>query len=160
VPTVAALRGAVAGGGLGLALACDVRVASDTVRMSTAYARIGLPGDWGVTLLLPDLIGRHQASRLLRQATRLKSTECGALGLVDELVDDDTLDQRAMDVAGELAAGPTAAYAETKRLLMLPGLRDHLAQEIEATLRVQETADHNEGLTSLLEHRSPTFHGS
>jgi 2-(1,2-epoxy-1,2-dihydrophenyl)acetyl-CoA isomerase len=159
-PTVAALRGAVAGGGLALATACDLRVGSTTTRASTAYARLGLPGDWGLTLLLGELLGRQPTRRLLLRGTPVPADEAAAIGLVDELVDDDVLDGHALALAADLAAGPTGAYREMKRLLLAPGLRDRIAAEIDATLRCQETRDHLEGLRSLLDRRPPTFPGS
>lgn len=159
VPTVAALRGAVAGGGLALATACDLRIASATTVASTAYARLGLPGDWGLTLLLTELVGRRATRRLLLRGEPVPADRALALGLVDEVVDDEALDDAALALAGELAHGPTAAFREMKRLLRSPGLRERLVEEIDATLRSQETEDHHEGLSSLLDRRPPTFLG-
>lgn len=160
MPTVAALRGAVAGGGLALASACDLRVASTTVRASTAYARLGLPGDWGLTRLLPELVGRQTARRLMLHGTPLDADAALEAGLVDEVVDDGELDTHALELAADLARGPTRAYAEMKALLRPPGLREQIEAEVAATLRAQETHDHREGLRSLLDRREPNFQGS
>ena len=158
-PTIAALQGPVAGAGIGLAAACDIRIAAASTRFAMAFARVGLPGDWGVTLLLSDLVGRARARQLLLRAAVVDAKEAQGLGLVDEVVPDDHLDDARRTLAAELAAGPSAAYAATKRLTALPGLRDRIRQEIEATLECQETADHAEGVRAFLDKRPPTFTG-
>jgi 2-(1,2-epoxy-1,2-dihydrophenyl)acetyl-CoA isomerase len=158
-PTVAALHGAVAGGGLGLALACDFRVAARSARLVTAYRALGLPGDWGVTALLPVLAGRQVARRLLMRGATLGAEEALALGLVDEVVPDEDLPDAGRALAVELAGGPSYALGEVKRLITGVDLRRHLHHEIQATLRCQETVDHAEGLAAFFERRPPRFCG-
>lgn len=159
VPTVAGLQGPVAGAGIALATACDIRLAAESTRFAMAFARVGLPGDWGVTLLLSDLVGRATARRLLLRAAVLNAHEALALGLVDEVVSDDGFNDALRSLANGLAHGPTSAYAATKRLTALAGLRDRIREEIELTLDCQETADHVEGVSAFLEKRPPRFIG-
>jgi enoyl-CoA hydratase/carnithine racemase len=158
-PTVAALHGAVAGGGLGLALACDFRVAASSARIVTAYRALGLPGDWGVTALLPVLAGRQAARRLLMRGATIGADEALALGLVDDVVPDEDLPDAGRALAVELAGGPSCALGEVKRLITGVDLRRHLHDEIQATLRCQETVDHAEGLAAFFERRPPRFSG-
>lgn len=159
-PTVAALHGAVAGGGLGLALACDFRVAAASTQLVTAYRSLGLPGDWGVTALLPALAGPQVARRLLMRGGRVGADEALDLGLVDRVVPDDELAHARHELAVELSEGPTLALGEIKRLLTRFDLRRQLQEEIGATLSCQETADHAEGLSAFFERRAPRFSGT
>lgn len=159
-PTVAALHGPVAGAGLALAAACDFRIAGSSTQFLAAYARLGLPGDWGLTRLLPELIGLQPARRLLLRSTALDAAGALDLQLADEVVDDDEVDARALAGAGDLAAGPTRAFAEMKRLLGTDrGVRERIADEIEATLRCQETTDYAEGVEAFAQRRAPVFGG-
>ena len=158
-PTVATLHGAVAGGGLGLALACDFRVAAKSTRLVTAYRALGLPGDWGVTALLPILAGRQAARRLLMRGRTIGADEALALGVVDEVVPDEDLPDAGRALTAELAEGPSCALGEVKRLITGVDLRRHLHDEIQATLRCQDTVDHAEGLAAFFERRPPRFSG-
>jgi enoyl-CoA hydratase/carnithine racemase len=159
-PTVAALHGAVAGGGLGLALACDFRVAATSTQLVTAYRGLALPGDWGVSALLPALAGPQVARRLLMRGGRVGADEALELGLVDQVVPDDELAHARQKLAVELSEGPTVALGAIKRLLTRFDLRRQLHKEIEATLACQETADHAEGLAAFFERRAPRFSGT
>lgn len=158
-PTVAALHGAVAGGGLGLALACDFRVAAASTELVTAYRSLGLPGDWGVTALLPALAGPQVARRLLMRGGRVGADEALDLGLIDQVVPDDELAHASRDLAVELAQGPTSALREVKRLLTGFDLRRQLDEEVRATLDCQDTTDHAEGLAAFFGRRGPRFSG-
>lgn len=156
-PSVAALRGPVAGGGMGLALACDFRIASQGARLIPAYRRLGLPGDWGVSWFLTELAGRQYARRMLVGGSTLTAEEALAVGLVDEVVAEDELEAVVAARTDELAAGSSPATRAAKRLLRSSGLRDQIQHEIEATLRCQETAGYREGLLAFAEHREPSF---
>lgn len=156
-PTVAALHGAVAGAGLALALACDFRVSAANVRMATAYGRLGLPGDWGLTYLLPHVIGTHQARRLLMRGMTIEADTARQLGMVDDVVPDDRLRSAAHSLADSLAEGPVMALGQMKALLRPLDLRSQLSREIEATLRCQETEEHAEGLRAFRARDTPTF---
>ncbi|MCR1781850.1 enoyl-CoA hydratase/isomerase family protein [Nocardioides carbamazepini] len=108
-PSVAALQGPVAGGGMGLALACDFRIASQGARLIPAYRRLGLPGDWGVSWFLTELAGRQYARRMLVGGSTLTAEEALAVGLVDEVVAEDELEAVCAARTDELAAGSSPA---------------------------------------------------
>jgi 2-(1,2-epoxy-1,2-dihydrophenyl)acetyl-CoA isomerase len=159
-PTIAAVHGAVAGAGLCLALACDVRIAGKDTVFRASYGRLGLPGDWGVTALLPDVVGSGVARRMLLRGEVIAAEEARQVGLVDEVVPVAELTARTAERAAAAAAGPTLAYGEAKRLLRRVDLRPVLAAEIEATLRCQETADHAAALRAFAAREDPVFAGS
>jgi enoyl-CoA hydratase/carnithine racemase len=142
-PTLAGLHGAVAGAGIGLALACDLRIAAASTVFVPAWPALALPGDWGVTRLLPVKAGDRAARRLLIAGERIGAEEGLALGLVDAVVPDGDLQEALAERAQQLAAGSSvSAVGATKALLAVPGLRDAVRGEIEATLRCQESAEH------------------
>ena len=142
-PTLAGLHGAVAGAGIGLALACDVRIAAASTVFVPAWPALALPGDWGVTRLLPGKAGDRAARRLLIGGERIGAQDALALGLVDVVVPDRDLPEALAERAQQLAAGSfVSAVGATKHLLAVPGLRDAVRDEVEATLRCQESAEH------------------
>ena len=157
-PTIAAVNGAAAGAGLALASACDFRIAADTARFVAAYGRLALPGDWGLTYLLPRLVGPQQARRMLLLGEDVDARRAGAIGLVDEVVDGGALRSHVEEFARRLAGQSATAVAETKGLLRdTDVLRRVVTAEIEATLRCQETEDHRYALEVFLDGRLPTF---
>jgi enoyl-CoA hydratase/carnithine racemase len=147
-PTLAGLHGAVAGAGIGLALACDLRIAAASTVFVPAWPALALPGDWGVTRLVPAKAGDRAARRLLIGGERIGAEEALALGLVDAVVPDGDLQQAVADRAQQLAGTSVTAVGETKALLAVPGLRDAVREEIEATLRCQESAEHTRAVRS------------
>lgn len=159
-PTIAAVNGVAAGAGLALAVACDFRVVARTSRFLAAYGRLGLPGDWGLTRLLPELVGLGVTRRMLLRGTPVTAAEAVEVGLADELVDDADVDGRVAELAAELATTAPVAVAEAKALLRRVDLRPVVAAEVEATLRCQETTDHAEGLAALAARREPSFSGT
>jgi 2-(1,2-epoxy-1,2-dihydrophenyl)acetyl-CoA isomerase len=116
VPIVAAARGNVIGGGFGLALSSDYLLCSETARFSTGYSRLGLSADAGVSYFLTRALGARRARALLMDARFMSAEEAVMLGIADRKVSDDRLDTAALDLARELAEGPTAAYAAIRRL--------------------------------------------
>lgn len=116
-PVVAAVHGAVAGAGLAFVLKADVVVAERSTRLLTAYAGIGLTPDCGVSYELPRAVGQQRALELALTGRVLTADEARDWGLVTEVVEDGGADARGAEVAAALAAGPTRAYGETKRLL-------------------------------------------
>lgn len=113
-PVVAALPGAAAGAGMGLALAADLRVGCARTVMKTAFAGVGLSGDFGVAWLLDRVVGPATARELLLLDPRLDAEECLRLGLLNRLVDEADLAGHAHQLAAELAAGPREAFASMK----------------------------------------------
>ncbi len=116
-PTVAAVQGAVAGAGLAVMLSCDVIVAAQSTRFVTAYSGVGLTPDCGVSYLLPRAIGQQRALALALTNRALSAREALEWGLVTEVVDDAGVAERAAAVAAELAAGPSFALGQAKRLI-------------------------------------------
>jgi 2-(1,2-epoxy-1,2-dihydrophenyl)acetyl-CoA isomerase len=117
VPVVAAVQGAVAGGGLGLMLTADYIVAADNARFVSRYANIGLTPDLGVSTLLPAAIGQRRALQLLLQDRMLSAAEALEWGLVAETVAPDALAARAEEIARFWLGGATAAFGQAKRLV-------------------------------------------
>lgn len=117
-PVIAAIPGAAAGAGMGLALAADLRVGCTRTVMKTAFAGVGLSGDFGVAWLLNQVVGAAKARQLMLLDPRLDADECVRLGLVHELVDVEDLAAHAHELAARLAAGPRQAYAAVKANLV------------------------------------------
>lgn len=159
-PVLAALNGAVSGAALGLALACDLRIAADTARIVVGFLGIGLTVDSAVSLFLPALIGLGRASEAIFTNAALDAGQALALGLVNRVVPAAELPARAMEWAAELAQGPVRAMGLTKRALnraMLP----HLEQVLDYEAYLQDIAgrgeEHQEGWRAFLEKRTPRF---
>lgn len=157
-PVVAAVNGTTAGGGLGLALACDLRIAAQTARFLTAFMNVAVAPDGGTTWLLPRTIGWAKARELLLTNPILDAKEAMDCGLVNELAPSNKVLDRAVEVAEDLAANPAQAMAWTKqRLADQRPLREHLAWEREATIESAGTADFDEGISAFFDKRDPEF---
>lgn len=128
-PSVAALPGPAAGAGLALALACDLRIAARGAFVRTAYARIGLPGDYGISWLLTRAVGPGRARELMLLSEDVDAERCERLGLVNKVTDDERLFETAFDVAARLAAGPRRALG-----LIKDNLDDALALDFFASM--------------------------
>jgi len=164
LPVVAAVNGAAIGGGLGLALSADFRVASPESRFAANFSRLGFHHGFGLTVTLPDVVGRQSATWLLYSGQRIGGDEAHRLGLCDRLASStESLRTDARAMAAELAAaGPLSVRAI--RATMRQGLADRIA---EATAREQReqnrlgtTADFAEGVRASSERREPRFTGS
>jgi 2-(1,2-epoxy-1,2-dihydrophenyl)acetyl-CoA isomerase len=114
-PTIAMVRGAAAGAGLSLALACDLRIAGDTARFATAFARVGYSGDFGGSFYLSQLVGTGKARELYFTADIVDAAEAHRLGLVNRVVADARLEEETLALATRLARGPRIAYRYMKR---------------------------------------------
>jgi 2-(1,2-epoxy-1,2-dihydrophenyl)acetyl-CoA isomerase len=161
-PTIAMLRGAVAGAGLSLALASDLRIASDTLRLTTAFAKVALSGDFGGSYFLTRLVGSAKARELYFSSPILGAEEAEALGLVNRVVADDRLEAEARDLALSLARGPRITLGYMKQTLNLAenaGLAEVLDAESLRHTRCVETEDHREAATAFVEKRPPQFKG-
>ncbi len=162
VPTVAALPGAAAGAGFSIALACDLRVASRSAFMVTAFANIGLSGDYGASWFLNRLIGQAKAKELMYLSERVSAEECERIGLVNKVFADDAFRQEAFTYARRLAQGPGVALSRMKRNLnrgALQGLRESLAMEAEHMVMSFQTEDAGEAIRAFAEKRKPEFRG-
>jgi 2-(1,2-epoxy-1,2-dihydrophenyl)acetyl-CoA isomerase len=162
-PAVAAVNGTCVGAGLGLVLACDFAVVAETAVLGTAFTGIGLTCDSGLSVTLPAGVGMPRARALLLRPTTFSAEQAVSWGLPFELVPAAQVRTAAAALAAELAAGPTAAYAETKRLLADGASRplaDSLAAEGAAQRRLGTTADHGSAVRAFLAKQKPAFQGS
>ena len=159
-PVVTALNGIVAGGAIGMALAGDVRIAAESAQLLSAHFKRGFVPAGGATYLLPRLIGLSRTQALFFGERTLTSAEMREWGLVHHLVPDEELAEFAMTEAQRLAAGPTQAMGETKRLL---AAADNLTAEEQLELESERNRDSGnagdavEGITAFLEEREPDF---
>jgi len=161
-PVVAAVEGACAGAGLGLALCADLRVVAATARFSTAYTGIGLAPDAGVTRALVRLVGASRAAELLLLGSRFSAEEAARWGLAHQVVPEGQATAEGLVLARRLAAGPTAAYREIKNLMSVAdaaGLEELLEQEAAAQYRLGTTGDHRDAVTAFLARQAPRFQG-
>jgi len=129
VPVIAAVNGAVAGGGLGLALAPDYCIAAERATFTAAYFRLGLTPDGGASAFLEHAIGPARTKELLLTNRRLSARDACAWGLVNEMVESDALLNRALSFANSLVPVPSYALLETRRLLDTMNLRNQLQLE-------------------------------
>jgi len=161
-PTIASLPGAAAGGGLALALACDLRIMASSAFMTTAFARVGFSGDYGGSYFLTQLVGSAKARELYYLSDRVGAEEALRLGLTNWVCADDELATATRDVARRLAAGPTVAYRYMKENLnraMSGDLDDCLDLEVTHHIHCGQTEDHREATKAFVAKRQPVFHG-
>jgi 2-(1,2-epoxy-1,2-dihydrophenyl)acetyl-CoA isomerase len=161
-PTIAMVRGAAAGAGLSLALACDMRIASDTSKYGTAFARVGYSGDFGGSYFLTQLVGTAKARELYLTADLVDAQQALALGMVNRVVPDAMLETETMALATHLAKGPSVAYRYMKRNLNAAesgGLKDVLDLEAWGHTRSGMTEDWREATRAFVEKREPVFKG-
>ncbi len=161
-PTIAMMRGPAAGAGLSLAMACDLRIASDTVRLGTAFARVGYSGDFGGSYYLTQLVGTAKARELYFTADLLDAQQALGLGLVNRVVADARLEEETMALASRLARGPRVAYRYMKRNMNAAesaSLNEMLDLEAWHHTRTGMTEDHREAARAFVEKREPQFKG-
>jgi 2-(1,2-epoxy-1,2-dihydrophenyl)acetyl-CoA isomerase len=161
-PAVAMLRGAVAGAGLSLALACDLRIAGDALKLTTAFAKVGLSGDFGGSWFLTRLVGPAKARELYFTSPVLGAAEALALGLVNRVVADSELESATRALARSLAAGPRVTLGYMKQNMTLAedaGLSELMDAEALRHTRCAETEDHREAVAAFVEKRAPVFRG-
>jgi len=161
-PTIAMVRGAAAGAGLSLALACDLRIAGDTARFGTAFARVGYSGDFGGSYFLTRLVGTAKARELYFTADLLDAQQALALGLVNRVIPDARLEEETMALATRLAEGPRIAYRYMKRNLNAAetgSLTELMDLEAWHHTRCGMTEDHREAAKAFVEKRQPLFKG-
>jgi len=159
-PVIAAVNGPAAGAGACLALACDLRLASETASIGFAFARLGLHPDWGGSYFLPRLVGPALAAELIFTGGMIGAERAERLGLFNRVVPAAELEPTARGVAGQIAAAPRAVVGRARRSLrqsMNASLSDMLQTEIEAQLVAFRSPDFREGITAFIEKRSPRF---
>ncbi|EJN14328.1 enoyl-CoA hydratase/carnithine racemase [Bradyrhizobium sp. YR681] len=162
-PVVAQLDGAAAGAGLSMALSCDLRVASESCKITTAFAKVGFSGDYGGTYFLTQLLGSARARELYLTSPVLTAKEAHAIGMVTKVVPDAEIDAAAHELAMSLAQGPSIALGFIKRNINnaehLP-LEDCFDGEAIHHTRCSDTEDHKEAAKAFVEKRKPAFKGA
>jgi 2-(1,2-epoxy-1,2-dihydrophenyl)acetyl-CoA isomerase len=160
--TIGAINGPAAGAGLSIALACDLRIASDAARFGTAFARVGFSGDFGGTYLLTQLVGTAKARELYFTAEVLGAEEALRLGMVNRVVPAASLTEEVNAFAKRIAAGPVVAYSYMKahlNLALKSDLRTILDRESYGQTLTGLTEDHKEAVKAFLEKREAKFQG-
>jgi 2-(1,2-epoxy-1,2-dihydrophenyl)acetyl-CoA isomerase len=163
LPLVAAVQGAAAGGGLGLAMVADFRIGADRTRFAANFARIGVSQGFGLSVTLPRVLGAQQALGMLLTGRRVTGAEALRLGLLDQLVAEEELEPAAQRCAAVLASGAPLAVREIRR-----AQRDPLTEQFAAALagervaqeRLMLTRDFREGVDADRHRRDPDFVGS
>ncbi len=162
-PAVAAVQGAAIGGGLGLALMPDFRIAAPEARFAANFARLGFHHGFGLSVTLPDLVGRQHAMDLLYTGRRVRAEEALEMGLCDRIAPPEALRSVAVDFAREIALSAPLAVASIRQTLRggLPErIRAATDREQAEQERLRHTHDFKEGVRAMSERRTPRFSGS
>jgi 2-(1,2-epoxy-1,2-dihydrophenyl)acetyl-CoA isomerase len=162
-PVIAGLNGVAVGAGLSLAMAADIRIAADTVRLHPGYLRAGTSPDGGLTWSLPTLVGHQAAMRFLLESRFVLADEALRLGLVSEVVPADELEARMLELCGGIAAQAPLAVRRTKRLVartpLVTDVDARVTDEIRSALAGLDSEDGQEAVRAIMEKRAPEFRG-
>lgn len=161
-PVIASVNGVAAGGGCGLALACDMRIAAESASFIEAFVHVGLVPDCACTFMLPRLVGVSRAMELAFTGRKVKAREALEIGLVNRVVPDADLPGATMELARKLACMPTRAIGLAKRAINAAwsaDLETQLAYEAELQGIAETTADYKEGVAAFIEKRTAVFKG-
>ncbi len=159
-PLVTAVNGVAAGAGFSLALLGDIVLCAANAQFTSAYSALGLSSDGGLSWTLPRLAGLRRAQELLITNRTLSADEALAWGLVTRIVDAESLSQEALQLAQELASGPTAAYGRLRNLLLRStdsSFEAHLENESRALSELSRTEHGQEGISAFVSRRKPDF---
>jgi 2-(1,2-epoxy-1,2-dihydrophenyl)acetyl-CoA isomerase len=162
IPIVAAVQGAAVGGGLGLALCADFRVATPESRFAANFARLGFHHGFGLTASLPATVGLQNSLDLLYTGRRIDGNEALRIGLCDRLADPKELRAQARALAADIAMSAPLAIQSiraTMRAPLLDEIQNVMARECQEQERLRKTSDFDEGLRAMSERRVPHFHG-
>lgn len=163
IPIVAAVQGAAIGGGLGLAMSADFRVGSSSTRLAANFAQLGFHHGFGLSVTLPRVVGEQAAAELLLTGRRITGDVGHRIGLLDYLVEDQNIRQRAHELAVEIASSAPLAVQSIRRTLrgdIADRAVNAMKHERIEQERLQKTDDFREGVRAVSERRSPKFSGS
>lgn len=161
-PVIAAINGVAAGAGLSFAACCDLAIAADTAKFTSAYTQIGLTPDGSSTFFLTRLLGRRRVMELYLTNRVLTAQEALEWGLVNRVVPAADLMSEVTKLATQLAKGPTQAYAGVKKLVMMSPndtLESQMERETRSIAEMSRTKDAREGIKAFVEKRKPNFVG-
>ena len=162
-PTLAAIPGPAAGAGMAIALSCDLRIMANSAFMTTAFAKVGFPGDYGGTYLLTQLVGPAKARELYFLSDRLDAEEALRLGLANWVCEPEALVEKTREIAMRLASGPPIAYRYMKENLNRAVGSSDLGEcmDLEATFlaRCRDTQDHQDAVRAFAKRQAPVFQG-
>jgi 2-(1,2-epoxy-1,2-dihydrophenyl)acetyl-CoA isomerase len=161
-PVIASVNGVAAGGGCNLALACDLRIASETARFVQVFTRRGLHPDWGGIYFLPRLVGYAKAAELIMSGETVDAAEALRIGLVNRVVPAAELRSATRELAGRIARNAPLPIAFAKRGLQRFGrwdLAEALDYEVSVLQLLRNSRDVGEGIAAFLEKRDPNFEG-
>jgi 2-(1,2-epoxy-1,2-dihydrophenyl)acetyl-CoA isomerase len=159
-PVIAAVNGPAAGAGACLALACDLRIASETASIGFTFMRVGLHPDWGGSYFLPKLVGLAVASEAIYTGGMINAERGERLGLFNRVVPAAELERAAKGLAGQIAANPKGVIADAKRTLrhsLHGSLQEVLDMEVAAQLNAFRSPEFREGIIAFIEKRAPRF---
>jgi 2-(1,2-epoxy-1,2-dihydrophenyl)acetyl-CoA isomerase len=162
-PVIGSINGVAAGAGCSIALACDIRIASDKASFIEAFVRIGLVPDSGSAYFLPRLVGLGKALEIAFTGDAIGGEDAVRIGLINKLVPAEELESATRDFARRLAKGPTRAIGLAKRTFnkaLSMDLEEALEYEVFAQETAGGTADYQEGVAAFLEKRAPNYTGS
>ncbi len=161
-PVIASINGPASGAGCNLAFACDLRIASNSATFSQSFAKVGLHPDWGGTYFLPRLVTSNKACEMFFLGESIDAAEAARLGIVNQVVAPEELENATLQLARRLRAAPPIALAAAKHAVYMSEaaeLEEMLRYETEAQLRCFESEDGHEGVRAFLEKREPRFTG-
>ena len=161
-PVIASINGPASGAGCNLALACDLRIASNNATFSQSFAKVGLHPDWGGTYFLPRLVTPNKACELFFLGESIDAAEALRLGILNQVVRPEELESATLELAQRLRAAPPIALGAAKHAVYMSQaaeLEEMLRYETEAQLRCFESSDGREGIHAFLEKREPKFTG-
>lgn len=161
-PTIALINGVAAGGGLSLALACDVRLAAESARFGAGFRKVALAVDMGLSYFLPRTVGSAKALEILYSGKLLDAGEALRIGLINRIFPDASLVEEGMSLARSIASGPPLAMRCVKEAIqkgMVSTLDEALELEADLQSLCLTSKDHREGVSAFMEKREPVFKG-
>ena len=161
-PVIAGVNGVAAGAGFSLAIACDIRLASNNARFLMAYANIGATADGGSSYFLPRLVGIGKALELYTASQPVGAQYAKELGLVEQVIPSENFERHSLEMATRISKGPTLAYAKVKQLFNNSwnnNLQSQLHEETRAITEITATKDFQNGIKAFSQKRSPWFEG-
>ena len=162
-PTIALIPGPAAGAGFSLALACDIRIASESAKLTTAFAKVGFPGDFGCSYFLTQMIGTAKARELYYLSEVLSADKALEIGIVNKVIPDNKFFEESDKIVDQIATGPSIAYRYMKtnmNIAELGDLNQSLDNEAMHQTLCRFTEDHQNATKAFVEKKKPVFTGS